>query len=127
MSVSVTATRSVQYGSLAVSLPETISSGSVQVVSESVANGADTLVNFTADVSQTKLVWISADGDLTLEFNSSSAPDFTIALTDSIPVLWVTGDLASNPLSQDVTALYVTNATGAAVNLTIVYLEDPTP
>lgn len=98
-------------------------------LSESIPNGSTNLqVALALDASALELLVISADGAITVKTNNSSTPDDTFALTADNGVVWANGmPLASNPLSEDVTTIYVTNASGAAVTLTVLALLDATP
>lgn len=97
----------------------------------SIPNGADQLVAFAMDVSQLKFIYIVADGVLVLETNSSGSPVNTITLAANAPFQWIFGDnpirdTANAVITTDITALYVTNATGGAVALQILTGYDPT-
>lgn len=88
----------------------------------------DKQVTANIDVSALKSLYILSDQDMTLETNSGSTPDDTIALKANKPVVWESSSgYFSNPLTADVTALFFTNASGSAANLKIRTLEDPTP
>lgn len=109
------------------SLNDSQTSGAEANISESITNGTDQLVAYEMDISQLKtfVIW-SSGGDMTVETNSSSAPDDTFNLTDGVPVFWSANMQGSPgiPLSADITALYVTN-TGTAT-LEVRALFDPT-
>jgi len=96
-------------------------------LSESFTDATDALVAFTLDVSQCKAfaIW-SVGGNMTVETNSSSSPVDTFALVDGVAVLWSVAqpNTPDNPVTTDITALYVTN-TGTAV-LHVRSLSDPT-
>lgn len=94
-------------------------------VSDSVA---DKQVDISIDVSEIKSLFLVSDQDVTIETNSDSAPDDTIALKANIPLIWenVSG-YYSNPLTTDVTALFITNASGTDATVTLRVLEDVTP
>jgi len=109
------------------SLNDSQTSGAEANISESITNGTDQLVAYEMDISQLKtfVIW-SSGGDMTVETNSSSAPDDTFNLTDGVPVFWSANMQGSPaiPLSADITSLYVTN-TGTAT-LEVRALFDPT-
>jgi hypothetical protein len=86
------------------------------------------LISVAIDVSALKSIAIVASGALTVKTNSSSSPADTITLTDSMKaVIWYTGSVFDNPLTTDVTALYVSNAGADAVTFKLVALLDITP
>ncbi len=96
-----------------------------------IPNGADQLVAFVMDVSQLKFLYIVAAAALVIKTNNSGSPVNTITLAAGVPFQWITGDnplrdTANAALTTDITALYVTNATGGAVNLQILTGYDPT-
>jgi len=106
---------------------EQITAGSEIRIDESIPDeSADLLVALALDVTQIKALHIEADQDLTLETNDGAAPDDTIALKADVPVQWTADGGLTNPLGTDVTALYVTNASGAAATLRCRFLVDPT-
>jgi hypothetical protein len=87
----------------------------------------DGLVALAIDVSQLESAFILSDQDLTLETNSGSAADATISLKANEPLIWRKATYFVNPFgSTDVTALYVTNASGSSASLRARLLIDPT-
>lgn len=91
------------------------------------ASQADEQVAATLDVSEIKSIFISSDVDVTLETNSSSAPDETLSITADEPFVWRTGSGVVNPLETDITALYLTNGDATAGTVKIRILYDGTP
>lgn len=87
----------------------------------------DMLVNFALDVSQIESIFILSDQDLTLETNSGAAPDDTLSLLAGVPLVWTNDSYYANLLTTDITALYATNASGAAARLRIEAVHDATP
>ena len=93
-----------------------------------VADGVtDQLAVFTLDVSQIKVIYMKSDVAMTVETNSSSAPDETLVLVAGEPYIWWTGCLFTNLLATDITALYLTNASGAAGTFELEVVYDATP
>ena len=88
---------------------------------------ADQLVNIAIDVGQMKALFILSDQDITLETNSATVPDDTLSLLADEPVIWWATDLHTALLTVDVTAIYLTNASGAEATVKIRVLEDTTP
>jgi hypothetical protein len=89
------------------------------------AIGTDVAQDMAADVSTIVSLAIMSTTALTIETNSSSAPDDTIVLVANKPVIWNTDMLATLgvacPLTVDITTgLFITNA--AAADLTIYIL-----
>jgi hypothetical protein len=86
----------------------------------------DQLHAMALDVSQVKAIAILSDQDLTLETNSSSAPDNTLSLKANVPYIWYTNKPQALVFTTDITALYVTNASAAVASLKMEILVDPT-
>jgi hypothetical protein len=105
----------------------TVTGGSDLRISESIPIANDTLIAFACDVSQLKAIVFLADQNLTIETNADDAAGGqTIALTANKLLIWYLGCGTTNPLTPDITALYVTNASAAVATLQIFKLEDPT-
>ena len=116
-------------GSTSVDQSVALTSGSEQNLSEAVADStSDGLVAFTCDFSQLKALTIKSDQDISICTNDTSggSPDQTLTITANIPYVWVYGSGITCPITTDITALYVTNASGSTANLEIRALEDPT-
>ena len=104
------------------------SGGAQTSVDEDVATGAtDYLITFTCDVSEIQAIYINSTQDVTLETNSGAAPGNTLALVANEPYIWWSTSLLTNLLTVDVTALYITNASGETATIQIEVLYDPTP
>jgi len=129
MAASLTITESVMNGGRQVSRENTFTgTGSASVVGESIADSTtDGLVAFALDVSQVKAIYIKSDQDITIETNSSSAPDNTLALKSNIPYVWYTNKYDALVFTADITKIYVTNASGSAATLDIEAVYDATP
>jgi len=94
----------------------------------SVANSVtDQLVNLAIDISQLKMFVLVSNAVVTIETNSSSAPQETFTLAAGVPVLWYTGCGYAVPFAGDVTKIYVTNASGGTATIDIHILHDSTP
>lgn len=87
------------------------------------ASTTDQLYAIAIDVSNLESIFLYTDGALTIETNSGSAADDTIVFSAAnMPLVWVNGfptvdGTSQIPLDVDVTAFYLTNATGSAVTL----------
>jgi hypothetical protein len=81
------------------------------------------------DISAIQNIYIKSDQDVTLETNNGGTPDDTIDLKANVPYIFNAQLDAyfTNLLTTDVTAIYITNASGAAANLQIECLTDATP
>ncbi len=79
------------------------------------------------DYDEVVNLFLYSDQDVTIETNSGSVPDDTISLKAGVPLNWNADSYFDNPLSADVTSLFITNASGAAATVRIEVLQDSTP
>jgi hypothetical protein len=88
---------------------------------------SSTDLEIAVEINATTLVsiMILADQDLTIETNSSSAPDDTITVRANVPIWWEDGSSETAPITADVTSIFVTSTNAAT--LRIFALQDPTP
>ena len=87
----------------------------------------DVQVLANVDLTYLKAVHITSDQDVTLETNSSSAADDTIALKANNALVWAHDSYFANPFSVDISALYFSNAGATAATVKIWILTDSTP
>jgi hypothetical protein len=107
---------------------KTYEAESVAAVEVAVADSeSDKEIDIAIDYSQITSLWISSDQDVTIETNDGTTPDDTIALKANVPLLWTTDSYFACPLTEDVTALFVTNASGSTATVRVEVLTDPTP
>lgn len=78
------------------------------------------------DISQLKSVFIASNQDVLIEFNSNTGSGGSIALEANVPYTWRVGDIHSLLITADVTAAYITNASGAAAEIFMYFLQDAT-
>lgn len=112
-----------------------ISSGNNKSVDESIPDSStDLLVTETVDVSTLQSIIMVSDQQITVETNDGTTPQETIILKANDPLVWRKGgnqldgsDYPAIPFSADVTGFFVTNASGAAAQLKMEILNDPTP
>lgn len=101
-------------------------------IDETITVGADREVALAIDVSQLKSLFIIADGALTLETNSSSAPDNTLTIQADLPFFWQSGAYETSlrfngtTVSADITKIYLTNAGSESVSFRLRALVDAT-
>jgi hypothetical protein len=95
---------------------------------ESVADGqTDFQITLTLDVSAVKAFLLMSSQDVTFETNSGSSPADTIALLANVPYAWHTNDYNAFLLGTDVTAVFITNASGSTALIDLIVGADPTP
>ncbi len=92
--------------------------------------GATIQVTVAIDVSEIKGLNIGiSKGTATVKTNSSSEPTDTLSLSAKKDVIWTPDDTQACPLTDDVTALYITNTSESGEDLDF-YLQaavDSTP
>lgn len=122
-------TRTIVTGGTQLSQTQTEYTGTGQTrVTEAITTGqTDKLVNFTLDVSACKSFFIKSDQAVTIETNSAGSPANTLTLAANVPYYWDPSSLDTFKLTTDVTALYVTNASGETANLLVDAIYDSTP
>lgn len=90
------------------------------------ASSTDVQVLMNLDVSQLKALALVADKDVTIETNNASTPTDTINLKANRALIWESeSGYFANPLTADVTALFLTSV--EAANVQMVFIEDATP
>lgn len=125
MSFTVSSRESASANSLDVSSTRNLSGESQLLISQAIADGAsDQLIALSIDISQVRLLAIKSDQALTIKTNNSGAPDDTLSLLAGIPRIFRAGEYDTIFLTADVTAIYVTNASGSVATLQIISLED---
>lgn len=97
-------------------------------VDESIADATtDQLVSCAFTLAQLKVFALISTRALTVKTNSSSVPQETLSIAANSPFLYIPGSGVASPFAGDVTALYVSNASGGAATLKIRGLVDATP
>jgi hypothetical protein len=130
MSTQFRITQSLTGGTATVSGGSRTFTGSgVLAVDETIANGASNVqVAFAVTLTLIKAIAIKASRAVTIKTNDSTTPDDTITLAAGQALFWGNDeDTGRLPFTVDVTALYVSNASGAAADLDIQCLVDATP
>jgi hypothetical protein len=111
-----------------ISASATATAASEICVDEAINNGVtDGQITLNLDQSELAGVFIISDQVVTIETNSGSAADDTFTLAANEAISWVDGDTAACPITADVTALFITNASGSTANVKMRFLQDPTP
>lgn len=84
------------------------------------AIGTDQLVKCSFNYADVASILITTDTAITIETNSGSSPSQTFAFPANGQLEWTNLSPLTNPVTANVTALYITNA--AAANVTIIIL-----
>jgi hypothetical protein len=128
MSYSITVEEKLITADRTIAKTQTLTASSRTGLSESVPDSStDLQINVAIDFSAMTLFYLVSDQDVTVETNSGDAADDTITLTAGVPVIWHTDSAHDCPLTADVTAIFVTNASGAAAQVDLEVLQDSTP
>ena len=128
MAFTHTVTRTVDTGGGTVSKTNTYSGDGRTSRDPTIPDSTtDQLVNISIDISQIKSLYIASSQNVTLETNSAGTPTDTISLLADKPLLWQSDSYYANPFSADVTAIYLTNASGSEAIVNIEVVHDATP
>lgn len=104
------------------------SAGAQSTLDEAIPDeSTDLELVFTLDVSEIESIIIICDQDLTLKTNNATTPVDTLDLLAGLPYIWTVDSYFENKLTTDITALFVTNASGKVANLHLEEVHDPTP
>ncbi len=131
MSLDHTITREWGDGTSTLTQSKTQTDGLESNLSKEVADGeVDKHFSWPIDVSTLKSLHMQSDQDITVETNNpagtSAAADQTFTLLAGQPISWGSGDAVDNPITDDITDIYITNASGSAAQLEFRALMDPT-
>lgn len=99
----------------------------VQIVDSVVTATTDKQYNCAVDYSGLTGFYLLSNYAITVETNSGSAADYTWTLVAGVPQFWFTGTGGVNPLGDDITALYITNASGSTAQFSIFFIGDNSP
>ena len=95
-------------------------SGNVSI-EETVANSTTNgLIACSFPATGLKMFAIASDRDVTVKTNSSGSPQETWNLKANQPHVWFENDPGSAPVAGAVTALYVTNSSGADATIKLI-------
>lgn len=97
------------------------------VIDESIANAVTNgPVDCAFVLARLAAFYMQSDQALTVKTNSAGSPQETLTLVAATPFVYVPGVGLPSPFAGNVTALYVTNASGTAAALEIRVLLDVT-
>ncbi len=86
---------------------------------------------YTLDISELKAFYMVADQDMTVETNAANGSVDVFGLIAGEPMVWTSirehATRMPNPFSTDVTALFLTNASGTNGTFKLRELHDTTP
>ena len=98
-------------------------------ISESIADSTtDEEIACNLDYSAMESLYMVSDQDLQVETNDdAAATGQTINLEAGVPYLWLKDSGITCPITDDVTALFITNASGSPAQFDLRALLDATP
>jgi len=86
----------------------------------------DLEVALTLAKNQLKMLYLVADGAVTVKTNSKDAADDTFTLAANVPIVWYEGSGLANPFTADVTKLFMLTDETDDVTVDIRILVDAT-
>lgn len=126
MSIVHTITRSYKDQSPnALTLVETVTDAYERNFDQSVPIATNTLYNVSLIQAKLKSVCMKSDQAVTIKTNSPGSPQETINLVAGQAYIWTlqTDGAGKIPFAGDVTAMYITNASGSAANFSLRAIE----
>lgn len=128
---SITVRRVFSYGAeTPLDYTETITADNVLSYSLSVPTATtDQQVLIAVTLAAMKAYYIVSDKAITIETNATDATGGdTIVLVANQPIMWTTGSPAmTKHFTQNITTMYITNASGATATIEIRFARDATP
>ena len=95
---------------------------------ESVADSStDYQITAAIDVSAVKSFYLVSDQAVTVETNSGSSPADTLTLVANVPYIWHVNSYDTFKFGTDITAFFITNASGSAAVMKMRCVLDSTP
>lgn len=119
--------QSMEAAGLAFSAGKTYSASLSLSLADVAAAETTTEMEMTLNVANVKAFAVLSDVDVTLKTNSSGSPTNTLALKGGIPYIWNTDSYDTFKLTDDVTALFFTNAGETDANIKLTTVVDATP
>jgi hypothetical protein len=86
----------------------------------------DLEVPINVPIANLQFLVISSDKDITFKTNSDSAPDFENELLPNQPYIWYANAYDDNKIEDDITSVFITNASGAAATVSVRALIEAT-
>lgn len=128
MAITYNITESVTRNGSTFSKSQEITAGDTEWVGEYIVPNSttDQQVVVGIDVSAVKACVINSTKALTIETNGTTG-DESLVLVADIPYVWYTNKYDSFKFSTDVTALYLTNASGSSATVNLFVQYDATP
>jgi hypothetical protein len=113
-------TRTWQRGAEKITATEEITVEGEHAVDASLAASTnDIAFALAVDVSQMKTLYLYSTTDTTVETNSSSSPANSISLQGGVPYLWTSTSGIANPLTTDVTSLFLSNGEASIASFSL--------
>jgi len=97
-------------------------------IDENVATAeTDYEIAMVLDVSETEMIYIHSDKDVTFEVNDNVGGGGSLALTADKPYLWTSDSYYTDLLAVDITSIFITNTSGSTARIRVECVYDATP
>ena len=128
MAYSATVQEAITIGGKTYSKSNTFSDNAELHITKDVATAeANYEIDCTMAVAEISAVFINSTQDVILETNDGTTPDETINLVANVPYVWHENSYHVNLLATDITALFVTNTSGATATIDVHVLYNAVP
>ena len=128
MAETIAITQQAGNGGVILSGGAEYSAGKLEKLDELIADSeTDLEVALTLDVSEVKAIVNLSDQDLLMEANDGDGGGGSLSLLAGLPYIWTTDSYDTLKLETDITALFMTNASGSAARFRLWVVVDPTP
>jgi hypothetical protein len=118
----------VTIGGVAYSKKNTFTDSAEVNITEDVATAeTDKEVDLVMDVSEIAALYINSTQDVLLEVNDGAGTGGSISLVADVPYVWHSSSYHTNLLGTDITAIFITNASGSTATIDMHFVYDATP
>lgn len=124
MSQTLSQSQTLRVGGKTIGATQEAVDGALAVIDEQVGIGTDKEHLIAVPYAQLKALVLHATMACTVKTNSATEEDDEFTLEANKPIVWFTGGITPNPLTADVTSIFITNA--AAGSFQFYALYDPT-
>lgn len=124
MSQTLSQTQTLRVGGKTIGATNEVTNGAIAGIDEVVPIGTDVEFDVSFLAAQLKGLVIFSAVACTIKTNSPSEADDTFTVEANKPIVFLAGGVAPNPITQDVTSLFITNAAEGLIQFYAIY--DPT-
>lgn len=128
MSFSHAFTWILESAGIAVQAQKSYSEAARADLDESIVTASTDLeIGYDLDVSAVKSFFMLSDANIKVDVNNAAGVGGTIDLIANVPYIWTNDSYDAFLFAADMTALFITNVSGATARLQIFAIVDPTP